>query len=183
MSEHGYARYSWNKKKIRWYHARKRPLRRRTRGFFMKKTICIGSSVSFYKEVASIRKALSSLGFMVLVPDVAEEMEKLNDFDEQKQRDKYQEYSAEMKKRVVTYLFEKIEKSDAFLVVNKEKHGIKGYIGPNVLMEIAIAVYLGKPIFLLSDMGEELSAFGEISALQPIVINTDLTKIQNYFAS
>ncbi|MEP7167203.1 MAG: dienelactone hydrolase family protein [Candidatus Woesebacteria bacterium] len=148
----------------------------------MNKTICIGSSVSFYKDVAKVRRDLVDLGFNVFVPDVALAMEQADNFDVEAQRAVFQNLSAEKKKQIVIHLFEKIEKSDAFLVVNQEKHGIKGYIGPNVLMEITIAVYLGKPVFLLSSMGKDLAAFEEISAIQPISIDNDVSKIRDFFA-
>ena len=38
---------------------------------------------------------------------------------------------------------------DAVLVLNYEKNGVAGYIGAGVLMEMAVAHSLGKPIFIL----------------------------------
>ncbi len=146
----------------------------------MKKIITIGSSVSFYKDVADIRQKLLAHGFDVLVPDVVTEMEESGSYDESAQRERYEKYSPEMKRRVITYLFEKIEKSDAFLVVNNEKHGLKGYIGPNVLMEIAVAVYLGKQIFILNEMDDKIPSYKEVIGIQPVFLNSNLSMILSF---
>ncbi|PWU24160.1 hypothetical protein C5B42_00480 [Candidatus Cerribacteria bacterium 'Amazon FNV 2010 28 9'] len=147
----------------------------------MKKTITIGASVAFYSTVAKLRRQLIKEGFAVHVPDVALEMEQKDNFDEIAQRERYATLTDEEKKHLVIHLFEKIKESDALLVVNEQKHGIDGYIGPNVLMEMTVALYLKKPIFLLNNLSEDLASFGEIMAIQPIVLNGNIRRITEYF--
>jgi len=77
---------------------------------------------------------------------------------------------------VIKEHFEFIKNSDAILVVNIDKNGIKNYIGGNVLMEIGFAYVLGKKIFLLNPI-PELGYKDEIIAMQPIILDNDLNKI------
>lgn len=73
--------------------------------------------------------------------------------------------------------FEKMKNYDAVLVVNPEKRGVVGYIGGNTLIEMAFGHVLGKKLYVLNPL-PELSYTSEILAMQPIVINGDLNKIQ-----
>ena len=74
--------------------------------------------------------------------------------------------------------FDKIANSDAILVVNLEKNGIKNYIGGNTFAEIMLAFYLKKKIFLLNPIptDEKLSSIkNEIEVVKPIILNGDLS--------
>ncbi len=71
-----------------------------------------------------------------------------------------------------------IKKSDAILVLNYEKRGIKNYIGGNTLMEIGFAHVLHKKIFLLNPIPEIEYYKSEIEAVRPMIINGDLSQIK-----
>jgi len=73
--------------------------------------------------------------------------------------------------------FEKVAWSDAVLVLNYDKNDVKGYIGGNTLMEIGLAFFLKKKIYLLNQI-PELPYKEEILGVKPIIIYGDLTKIQ-----
>lgn len=73
--------------------------------------------------------------------------------------------------------FSKIARSDAILVANYPKHEIDGYVGGNTLMEMAIARYLKKKIYVLSPISSKLSYKEEILGMRPTIINDDLTLI------
>lgn len=73
--------------------------------------------------------------------------------------------------------FEKIKNSDGILVLNFEKKGVKNYIGGAVLMEIGLAHFLGKKIFLLNPI-PEVNYRDEIMAMTPVVLDGDLRKIR-----
>jgi septum formation protein len=73
----------------------------------------------------------------------------------------------------------KIENSDAILVLNFPKNGKEGYIGGNVFLEMAIAFYLGKKIFLWEKPSTGLSYLEEILPMNPIVLDRDLGKISS----
>lgn len=69
-----------------------------------------------------------------------------------------------------------IKDSDAVLVVNTDKNGVKNYIGSNTFLEMGFAYILNKKIYLLNEI-PDLAAKDEIEAMQPIILNGDLDKI------
>ena len=73
--------------------------------------------------------------------------------------------------------FEKIKNADAVLIVNVDKKGIHNYIGGNSFLEMGFAHILNKPIFILNQIPEMIYT-DEILAMQPVVLNGDLLKIQ-----
>lgn len=81
---------------------------------------------------------------------------------------------------VIRKSFDFIAQADAILVVNYPRKGIDGYIGTSTLMEIAIAYYLRKKIFLLHDIPHfnEVRWAHEIEIMQPTVLSGDLSKIK-----
>ncbi len=62
------------------------------------------------------------------------------------------------------------------MVCNYPKNDIDGYIGANTLIEMGLAFYLEKPIYLLNPI-PEISYKEEILGMKPIVLNGDLEKI------
>ncbi|MFA6047333.1 MAG: hypothetical protein WCV59_02180 [Parcubacteria group bacterium] len=73
--------------------------------------------------------------------------------------------------------WKKIENSHAVLILNHEKKGIDGYFGSNTLMELLIAFYLGKKIFLLNPIDEKHPHYEELIAFDHIVLDADLDRI------
>ena len=73
--------------------------------------------------------------------------------------------------------FEEIKKTDAILVINKDKNNIKNYIGGNSLIEIAFAHVLNKKVFLLNPV-PQMDYSDEIEAMKPVILNGDLSKIR-----
>lgn len=134
----------------------------------MKITIC--GSATFVDKMAEAQAYLQNKGFEVFVPDplVTEDWYREN-------------YGAEelfrMKPVWTKNHWKKIENSDAVLILNKTKKGINGYFGSNTLMELSVAYYLGKKIFLLHPITEDHPHFEEIVALGSIVLDGDLDKI------
>lgn len=84
----------------------------------------------------------------------------------------------DLKESAIKDHFEKMNWSDAILVVNEEKRGIEGYIGGNTLIEIGVAYYQKKPIFILNDVSSELSYKQEILGLKPVFLDGDLNRIR-----
>lgn len=89
--------------------------------------------------------------------------------------------NALLKSGLMNKHFRKIDDSDAILVVNDDKNGVKNYIGGNTLIEIAYAYAQGLEIFLLNDV-PEISYSDEINGMHPIIINSDINTINNYFS-
>lgn len=86
-------------------------------------------------------------------------------------------YEAKKSQGYIKWYYNAIVSSDAILVLNFDKRGIKNYIGGNTLMEIAFAHVHDKKIFLLNNIPEEVSYVDEIKAMFDLVLNNDLKKI------
>ena len=82
-----------------------------------------------------------------------------------------------IKNDLIRDYYNKIKNSDAILVTNFDKNNIKNYIGGNVFLEIGYAHVLNKTIFLLNDI-PKMPYSEEIEAMQPVIINNDLSKIK-----
>jgi hypothetical protein len=86
-------------------------------------------------------------------------------------------------KRENNYLqehYDGIMKSDAILIVNAEKKGIKNYIGGNVLIEMGQAFVNKKKIFFLYGMPDQSAYLDEIQCMDPICLYGDLNNIRKY---
>ncbi|MFA5644540.1 MAG: hypothetical protein WC928_03385 [Patescibacteria group bacterium] len=86
-------------------------------------------------------------------------------------------YKAKKSQGYIKWYYEAIVKSDAVLILNFDKKGIKNYIGGNTLMEIAFAHVHDKKVFLLNDIPEDVSYIDEIKAMTDVILNSDLNKI------
>ncbi|MEI7497855.1 MAG: hypothetical protein WCK11_01055 [Candidatus Falkowbacteria bacterium] len=76
--------------------------------------------------------------------------------------------------------FDKIEKCDATLFVNYPKNEIQGYMGASSLMELAIAFFLHKKIFLLYPVDRQQKYALEVELTKPLDLNGDINNIQKY---
>lgn len=145
----------------------------------IKKTIALCSSLSFYKELFDIEKQLKEYGYTVIVPMSARRMLKTGNFDVASHKTWYQnENDYKKKKLLMDDHFRKILKSDAILVINNKKNGVKGYIGGNVLMEMAVAYMNKLPIYLWNEIDNKSPFEEEIKAMKCIFLNRNLSKIR-----
>jgi len=141
------------------------------------------SGVDFQNEILSVKGKLEKLGHEVkiwplklkdgngnLIP--VEEYYKIR-----KAAANDEKWVWDRKAEAVLEHFDKVAWSDAILVANYDKNNIKGYIGGNTLMEMGLAFYLKKMIYLLNEI-PELSYKEEILGVKPIILMGDLTKIK-----
>lgn len=77
-----------------------------------------------------------------------------------------------IKNRLTKENFQNVENCDVLLIINHSHREIKNYIGGNSFMEMVIAFYLKKPIYLLNDIPEGMSYTEEIKSLYPIVVHS-----------
>ncbi len=113
-----------------------------------------------------------------MLPESAERMIKLDNYDVKQFKTWFSDPNDYYQKTVlIRGHFEKIKNSDAILVLNYEKHNADNYIGGNVLMEMALAFHLGKPIYLVNSIPNDSSFEEEIIALEPVVLNGTLEDI------
>lgn len=139
------------------------------------KSITICASSSFYKDVINIQSTLQKAGLVVFIPATAKKMKESGDYNVDNYKTWFGNASDYSKKAMlISDHFDEIEKGDITLVLNYEKHGIQNYIGGNVLMEMAIAFYLKKPIYILNDVPAESPFLEEILGMQPITLHGDL---------
>jgi nucleoside 2-deoxyribosyltransferase len=142
------------------------------------KTITICSSAAFYKHVIEVKKQLEEAGFAVLVPKTALKMEESGSYDVDSHKtwfDNADDYH--IKAELMRAHFDKVAQGDAILVVNDKKHGVDNYVGGNVLMEMAIAFHLQKPIYLFNGIPKESPFLEEVIGLGSIPLDGDLDKI------
>lgn len=122
--------------------------------------ITIVGSMSFRKEFEKIKKELEAKKHEITIP-LPNEI--------------YRKKEKNPKLKAMQDFNKNLDKSDAILVTNFEKHERKNYIGANSLMEIGMAFNRNKKIFILYDIPEEYK--DELSAIGCITLKGDLTKI------
>ena len=144
----------------------------------MQKTITICSSASFFKECITIAKSLEKKGYIALLPETAQKMQDSNDFEVSHYKT-WQITQQDFPKKAILIQnhFDKIVQADAVLIVNNKKHDIEGYIGGNTLMEMALAFYLKKPIYMLNEISSELLYKQEVMGMKPIFLQGDVSRI------
>ncbi len=144
----------------------------------MKITIC--GSLSLCDEILKVKEELKRRGHEVLIPKSIIEFSLRNAEDVDEFKSEKNDY-LKIKPIYMRDHFDKIKKSEAILVVNKEKRGIEDYIGGNTFAEIIVAFFLNKKIFLLNPIPthERLSAFyEEVKAVNPVVLNGNLDELK-----
>jgi len=138
----------------------------------MKIVIC--GSMLFSKEMMEVAKELERCGHGVTTPHNADkyasEVLKMELSSSESIENK-------IKDDLIKDYFYKIKNADADLILNIEKNGIDGYIGGNSFLEMAFAHVLDKKIYLYNDI-PKMSYTDEIIAMQPIIINQNLSKIK-----
>ena len=141
----------------------------------MKITIC--GSVKFADKLVEIYHELEKMGHE---PVMHKEMFGIADGTAKELIDGISLNHAEVKKKhnFIKAWHGFIKSSDAVLVCNFDKNGIKNYVGGNTLMEIGFAHVNDKKIFLLNPIPTEVSYRDEIEAMTNAIINGDLTKIK-----
>lgn len=136
----------------------------------MKITIC--GSMKFSADMEAAKAKLERLGYSVELPNIQEGTA----------YDPNNEQNASIKRGFIDEHFRKIGESDAVLIVNQTKNGVDNYVGGNTLIEIAHAYAQGLEIFLLNPI-PQVSYADEITGMAPIVIDGDISKIDQYFKS
>ena len=140
----------------------------------MKITLC--GSIKFIKEMIEVKSGLEEQGHDILLPLSAEKNETKAFWNELK-KNKIEEFVSLKGERMKGH-FNKIKSSDAVLVLNYDKEGKINYIGPNTFLEMAVAFDNGKKIFVLNPLPDYDQNYEELISLSPIIINSNLLKIE-----
>ncbi len=148
-------------------------------------TIC--GSMAFLPQIEKLQQQLESWGYTVIAPIWSEtELQSGTEKPWYANADTHQLQPIdhviwEDKKGLILDYFQKVSGADAILVANYDKHGKAGYIGGNVLMEMAIALQQGIPIYVLFPPDETASYAEELYGLRPIVLQGDISQFEAMF--
>lgn len=136
--------------------------------------IALCHSMIFTEKALEIKAELEKMGHKVSISSFAQ---KYVGIESEKEREDLTVYHKNETDAVRMY-WEEVKKSDAILVVNYDRRGIKNYIGGNTFWEIGFAHVLYKKIFLLNPVPEVDLYKSEIESTKPIIINGDLSLIK-----
>lgn len=128
-------------------------------------------SKAFYNKIPKIKEVLENNGHTIILP---------NCYDNPETEAKYRgtEKHANWKATMIKHSEEVISSVDSVLVLNYTKNDIPNYIGGATFLEMYDAFRLGKTIYMMNDIPKGLLE-DEIIGLNPIIIHSDLNKIQN----
>lgn len=146
-----------------------------------KRKIVIVGSIELADKIIEISIKLERAGFLTEIPHTANRIRcgelTLEDFKKSKKENGGDiTFRKESKVDYIKRYFNLIKESDAILVLNFDKNGIKNYIGGNALIELGFAYVLDKPIFLYNDV-PVMQYTDEILDVNPIVIKGNLAKL------
>lgn len=146
-------------------------------------TITICASAAFYEQVVAVQAQLKKAGFEVLIPDTAKKMQQSGNFDVAHYKPWHTNTADyHQKAALIRGHFAKVAQGDAVLVLNYDKHGIKNYVGGNVLIEMGLAFYLKKPIFMLNEAPENSPLKEEILGLEPTILHSNINAIIQHYS-
>ena len=135
----------------------------------MKITICC--SIKFFDEVLQIKQKLEQSGHEVFMPIKVPGVDYWS-------VDGTSRIEAKKSLGLIGEHMNKIEKSDAILVVNYSKGDIENYIGANTFIEMGFAHYTGKKIFILNTLPDQKYIHDELVSFDATILNGDLENIK-----
>ncbi len=126
-------------------------------------------SKAFYDKLTDYKERLEKLGHEIFMP---------NCWNCPETEAKYRgtKWHASWKASMIRHSEEVISEMDAVLVLNFDKGSQKNYIGGATFLEIYDAFRLGKKIFFINDIPQNMLQ-DELIGFSPKVIHDDLTKI------
>ncbi len=143
-------------------------------------TIC--GSIAFYEEMIDVKERLEQLGHQVKLPpfevkdDYGNMIPVKEYYSKRKAETNDTSWIWDRKEQAMKLHFQKVEWSDAVIILNYDKNNIPNYVGANTLLEMGLAFHLNKKLFLFNDI-PNIGSKEEILGMKPILINQDLTKI------
>lgn len=137
--------------------------------------VMILSSMTFAEDIIAKKSLLEGLGYQVSIPEDTELVRSQPDLPDDLEADlKHCIETDQLRKG-----FQLVADADSVLVLNHPKNGIPGYIGTSVLMELAIAHFLRKPIFTLFAVPSyhEHRWAHEVAMVEPINLEGEVTRL------
>lgn len=136
--------------------------------------IIIHASLDFKENMIEAKKYLEShASCNVILPDLHKYQYIRDELGDEERFNK-------IKTKLTKQNIKNVEDCDWLLILNYTHRGYKNYIGGNSFLEMVIAFYLKKYIFLLNDIPENMTFTEEIRALEPIILGSLDNLINNY---
>jgi len=130
-------------------------------------------SMQFTESMYEIRDKLKELGHNAYLSDLAKPF--IGKSDKEKERIKiYQKNHL----GAIKDFWDIMQDGEAVLTLNLTKNNIENYIGANTFLEIGFAHVLKQKVFLYNPIPKIEYIKTEIEAINPTIINRDLTKIK-----
>ena len=143
--------------------------------------IVICASVDFTPKIKKVADSLTKQGHQVELPYYTKKIlsgeVSLEQYLKVKQKKGDTEFRKKSNENLIMRYFNLIKDSDAILVLNFDKKGIKNYIGGNTFLEMGFAHVLGKKIFLYKGI-PKMAYTDELKDMNPQILNGNLSKIQ-----
>ncbi|MBU1119306.1 hypothetical protein KKH43_05485 [Patescibacteria group bacterium] len=136
--------------------------------------VFIAGSMYFAKEMLKAQKVLEGSKYEAIIPSDTHECLKSPELN----MDEKHCFETDIMRDSMN----KLEMSDALIVLNYPKDNVEGYIGGAVLIEIGLAYFLKKKIFLLfpPPSKETVRYSQEVLHVRPIILNGELERIFEY---
>ena len=137
----------------------------------MKIVIC--GSMSASKQMIEMVEFLTGKGHEVVAP---KNMDKYIS-GELSAEDSCESTKEKMEFDLIRKYYLSIMEANAVIIANYDKGNIKNYIGGNSFLEAGFAHALNKKLYFLNDI-PDVAYSDELRALQPIILDGDLSKIK-----
>jgi len=147
----------------------------------MKIAIC--SSALFAKQSREIKEKLEKRGLEVfLYPQSVRLRRKTVDVSEyySMRKKKLTPELLGAKRQLMDKHFATIRECDAILVLNFDRQRKRGYVGGNTFLEMGIAYWLRKKVFIWKKPSKRLPYSEEIMAINPINVEENVERIVQY---
>ncbi len=128
--------------------------------------------MTFSPEMVRVGKGLRELGHEATLPDFTEHYATLESRDNMHVESAHNKVEHDL----IRGYFEVIKQHEAVLIYNPSKNSIENYVGGNTLIEMAFGHVLDKRIFMYNPI-PNMKYRDEIEAMQPEILNGNLTKI------
>lgn len=128
--------------------------------------VLVHSSLDFDKELVSVKDFIEDSDKVEIILPELTRYQHIRDVEGD------DETFTKIKNRLTIENMKNVEICDALLILNYSHRNIENYVGGNSFIEMCIAFYLGKPIYLLNDIPEDMPYTEEIKALYPIVVHS-----------
>jgi hypothetical protein len=150
-----------------------------------KKLIVIIGSMIFMDKMNEVKERVMQLGFDVIAPSLTQEEIEIGadtfmDYvDSQGGLEKCQPENPiwVIKYEGMRQYFQYIEKADAVLVCNFDKGENTNRIGENTFIEMAVAFYLKKKLYILQKPPYQSEKIEEVLGMRPVFLDGDLSGV------